>query len=102
MMIDFALDKRRREGEHPRQAIYNACVIRFRPIMITTLSDPVPDPVVWQCLYERWYQDNTQRCAIYHLLAQMVLTSWRPHFNFSYSRFASIKSGTSGSASCHN
>jgi len=38
MMIDFALDKQRREGERPRQAIYDACVIRFRPIMMTTLS----------------------------------------------------------------
>jgi len=38
MMIDFALDKQRREGEHPRQAIYDACVIRFRPIMMTTMS----------------------------------------------------------------
>jgi HAE1 family hydrophobic/amphiphilic exporter-1 len=38
MMIDFALDKQRREGEKPRQAIYDACVIRFRPIMMTTMS----------------------------------------------------------------
>src|SRR5438128_4661420 len=38
MMIDFALDKQRREGEAPRQAIYEACVIRFRPIMMTTMS----------------------------------------------------------------
>src|SRR5215831_2066368 len=38
MMIDFALDKQRREGEQPRQAIYDACVIRFRPIMMTTMS----------------------------------------------------------------
>ena len=38
MMIDFALDKQRREGEDARRAIYDACVIRFRPIMMTTLS----------------------------------------------------------------
>jgi HAE1 family hydrophobic/amphiphilic exporter-1 len=38
MMIDFALDKQRREGEDARQAIYDACVIRFRPIMMTTMS----------------------------------------------------------------
>jgi HAE1 family hydrophobic/amphiphilic exporter-1 len=38
MMIDFALDKQRREGEAARQAIYEACVIRFRPIMMTTMS----------------------------------------------------------------
>jgi hydrophobic/amphiphilic exporter-1 (mainly G- bacteria), HAE1 family len=38
MMIDFALDKQRREGENAREAIYEACVIRFRPIMMTTMS----------------------------------------------------------------
>jgi HAE1 family hydrophobic/amphiphilic exporter-1 len=38
MMIDFALDKQRREGEDARRAIYDACVIRFRPIMMTTMS----------------------------------------------------------------
>jgi HAE1 family hydrophobic/amphiphilic exporter-1 len=38
MMIDFALDKQRREGDTPREAIYEACVIRFRPIMMTTMS----------------------------------------------------------------
>ncbi|HWP54376.1 MAG TPA: efflux RND transporter permease subunit [Pyrinomonadaceae bacterium] len=38
MMIDFALEKQRREGENARDAIYEACVIRFRPIMMTTMS----------------------------------------------------------------
>jgi HAE1 family hydrophobic/amphiphilic exporter-1 len=38
MMIDFALEKQRKEGENARDAIYEACVIRFRPIMMTTMS----------------------------------------------------------------
>jgi hydrophobic/amphiphilic exporter-1 (mainly G- bacteria), HAE1 family len=38
MMIDFALDKQRREGHPAREAIYEACVVRFRPIMMTTMS----------------------------------------------------------------
>jgi hydrophobic/amphiphilic exporter-1 (mainly G- bacteria), HAE1 family len=38
MMIDFALDKQRREGRPARDAIYEACVVRFRPIMMTTMS----------------------------------------------------------------
>ena len=38
MMIDFALEAERREGLGPRDAIYKACVIRFRPIMMTTLA----------------------------------------------------------------
>jgi multidrug efflux pump len=38
MMIDFALDAERREGKGPREAIYQACLLRFRPILMTTLS----------------------------------------------------------------
>ncbi len=38
MMIDFALDAQRKEGKGPKEAIYEACVIRFRPIMMTTMS----------------------------------------------------------------
>ncbi len=38
MMIDFALDAERAEGMTPEEAIYQACVIRFRPIMMTTMA----------------------------------------------------------------
>jgi len=38
MMIDFALDAERNEGLPPRQAIYQACLLRFRPILMTTMS----------------------------------------------------------------
>jgi multidrug efflux pump len=38
MMIDFALDAERNEGKSPREAIYQACLLRFRPIMMTTMS----------------------------------------------------------------
>ncbi len=38
MMIDFALDAERAEGLAPRQAIYQACLLRFRPIMMTTMA----------------------------------------------------------------
>jgi multidrug efflux pump len=38
MMIDFALDAERREGKPPLDAIYEACVLRFRPIMMTTMA----------------------------------------------------------------
>ena len=38
MMIDFALDAERNEGKPPREAIYQACLLRFRPIMMTTMS----------------------------------------------------------------
>jgi len=38
MMIDFALDAERREGLNSREAIYQACLKRFRPIMMTTMA----------------------------------------------------------------
>jgi len=38
MMIDFALDAERGEGKKPVDAIYEACLLRFRPIMMTTLA----------------------------------------------------------------
>jgi multidrug efflux pump len=38
MMIDFALDAERGEGLAPRDAIYQACLLRFRPIMMTTMA----------------------------------------------------------------
>ncbi len=38
MMVDFALDAERSEGLSPRQAIHKACLLRFRPILMTTLS----------------------------------------------------------------
>jgi multidrug efflux pump len=38
MMIDFALDAERNEGKPPVEAIYQACLLRFRPIMMTTMA----------------------------------------------------------------
>jgi HAE1 family hydrophobic/amphiphilic exporter-1 len=38
MMIDFALAAQRNEGKKPLDAIYEGCIIRFRPIMMTTMS----------------------------------------------------------------
>ena len=38
MMIDFALEAERKEGKAPIDAIYEACLLRFRPIMMTTFA----------------------------------------------------------------
>ena len=37
-MIDFALDAEREQGMAPRDAIHQACLLRFRPIMMTTFA----------------------------------------------------------------
>jgi multidrug efflux pump len=38
MMIDFALEAERKQGKGPAEAIYEACMLRFRPIMMTTMA----------------------------------------------------------------
>jgi multidrug efflux pump len=38
LMIDFALEVKRRDNKTPRDAIYEACILRFRPIMMTTMA----------------------------------------------------------------
>jgi HAE1 family hydrophobic/amphiphilic exporter-1 len=38
MMIDFALEAQRSEGRPPTEAIYQGCIVRFRPIMMTTMA----------------------------------------------------------------
>ena len=38
MMIDFAIEAQRHQGKNPAEAIYEACLVRFRPIMMTTMA----------------------------------------------------------------
>ena len=38
MMIDFALEAERNEGKSPEEAIFQACLLRFRPITMTTMA----------------------------------------------------------------
>jgi HAE1 family hydrophobic/amphiphilic exporter-1 len=38
MMIDFAIEAQRVEGKSPEEAIYQGCILRFRPIMMTTMA----------------------------------------------------------------
>jgi len=48
MMIDFALDAERNEGKAPQEAIHQACLLRFRPILMTTIAALVSAlPLCW-------------------------------------------------------
>jgi multidrug efflux pump len=38
MMVDFALEAERHQGKSPRDAIFQACLLRFRPILMTTMA----------------------------------------------------------------
>jgi multidrug efflux pump subunit AcrB len=38
MMIDFAIEAEREQGLSPKESIFQACILRFRPIMMTTLA----------------------------------------------------------------
>jgi HAE1 family hydrophobic/amphiphilic exporter-1 len=38
MLIDFALEAERHQGMSPEESIYQACVLRFRPILMTTMA----------------------------------------------------------------
>jgi multidrug efflux pump subunit AcrB len=38
MMIDFAIEVERREHKSPKEAVFQACLLRFRPIMMTTMA----------------------------------------------------------------
>jgi HAE1 family hydrophobic/amphiphilic exporter-1 len=38
MMVDFAIEAQRDRGQKPSEAIYQACLVRFRPIMMTTMA----------------------------------------------------------------
>jgi multidrug efflux pump len=38
MMVDFALEAERHQGKSPREAIHQACLLRFRPILMTTMA----------------------------------------------------------------
>ena len=38
MMVDFAIEAQREHGKSPREAIHEACLVRFRPIMMTTMA----------------------------------------------------------------
>jgi multidrug efflux pump len=47
MMIDFALQAERKEGKSAQDAIYEACLLRFRPILMTTVAAMLAALPLW-------------------------------------------------------
>jgi len=63
MMIDFALAAERQEGKSPQEAIYQACLLRFRPIMMTTMA-----ALLGRCPW-LWGRESGRSCAARSVIA---------------------------------
>ena len=63
MMIDFALDAERNEGKSPVDSIYEACLLRFRPIMMTTMAALLGRPAAGA---RQWRRFRTSPSAWHH------------------------------------
>jgi len=99
MMIDFALDAERREGKSPEEAIYQACLLRFRPIMMTTMAALLGAvPLAYGSGVGSELRKPLGICIIGGLLVSQVLTLFTtPVIYLYFGRFASWVAGFRGS-----
>jgi multidrug efflux pump len=79
MMIDFALEAERKEGKDPTEAIYQACLLRFRPIMMTTMAALLGAvPLAFGSGVGSELRKPLGICIIGGLLVSQVLTLFTP------------------------
>ena len=99
MMIDFALEAERKEGKSPEEAIYQACLLRFRPIMMTTMAALLGAvPLAFGSGVGSELRKPLGICIIGGLLISQVLTLFTtPVIYLYFGRFASWVSGSRGS-----
>jgi HAE1 family hydrophobic/amphiphilic exporter-1 len=73
MQIDFALDAQRNEGKSPSEAIFAGCIVRFRPIMMTTMSALMASlPIALG--FSGWARRQLGLCVVGGLLTSQLIT----------------------------
>jgi len=98
MMIDFALEAERVEGKPPEEAIYQACLLRFRPIMMTTMAALLGAvPLAFGTGVGSELRRPLGICIIGGLLVSQVLTLFTtPVIYLFFGRVAAWVTGSSG------
>jgi len=98
MMIDFALEAERVEGKTPEEAIYQACLLRFRPIMMTTMAALLGAvPLAFGTGVGSELRRPLGICIIGGLLVSQVLTLFTtPVIYLFFGRVAAWVTGSSG------
>ena len=101
MMIDFALEAERVEGKTPEEAIYQACLLRFRPIMMTTMAALLGAvPLAFGSGVGSELRRPLGICIIGGLLVSQVLTLFTtPVIYLFFGRIAAWVSGSSSAES---
>ncbi len=99
MMIDFALEAERNEGKTPEEAIYQACLLRFRPIMMTTMAALLGAvPLAFGSGVGSELRQPLGICIIGGLMVSQVLTLFTsPVIYLYFGRIAAWVKGTRGS-----
>ena len=99
MMIDFALEAERNEGKTPEEAIYQACLLRFRPIMMTTMAALLGAvPLAFGSGVGSELRQPLGICIIGGLLISQILTLFTtPVIYLYFGRLATWVSGLRGS-----
>ncbi|HLH88349.1 MAG TPA: MdtB/MuxB family multidrug efflux RND transporter permease subunit [Xanthobacteraceae bacterium] len=103
MMIDFALDEQRNHGRSPRDAIYQACLLRFRPILMTTMAAVLGAlPLMVGSGVGSELRHPLGISIVGGLLVSQVLTLFTtPVIYLWFDRIATRLTGTAGAAGAH-